>query len=183
MDFSEWTNRLGILIQILESERAETMLKNVADMLALVQARIINERENVKGGSFGTYSDAVVPFWFYRGKDTRRNNQTAVDDLYYRVGYFASYQDWREVNNLTGDQINFSFTGEMWKSMKPIILQDKSGVVVIGWVLDDPEKDRLMGFHLGRFPDLLDLNARELKIMDTLNQQRLDSAFKRAGLT
>lgn len=182
MTFDDYIGKLGQLIDLLEAERAPTLVKNVSDTMALVQARVINERKKPDGSSFGKYSTTPVPFWFFLGKDTKRNNQTAVDELYQKVGYWASYQDWREVNNLVGDELNFSFTGEMWKSMKTVLVTNKEGQSVVGWVFDRPEKDKLMGYHLKRFPDLLDLNAAENTILVQLNQARIDRLIKQVGL-
>ena len=182
MDFAEWAERLSKFIDILESNRERVYLEIVSDMQAIVQNRVINERVGPDGQAFGQYSRAVVPYWFYRGKETKRDNQNAVNDLLERVGYFASYADWREVNNLTGDDLNFSFTGDMWKSMKTVVAESKEGYIQVGWVFDDPEKDQLMVWHLNRFPDLLDLSPDELHMLDAMNEDRINEAAKEAGL-
>lgn len=182
MTFSEWTGRLRQAIEILENQQAENCLKMVNDTMALLKRRIINDRTDSKGASFGTYSDAVVPFWFYKSKESRGDAAARADELYKRQGYWASYQDWREVNNLTGDDINFSFTGEMWKSMMPVVVRDEGGDLIIGIIADDEGSDEKIGYHIRRFPNLLDLNELEEKLLTESNQRRIENIFKKVGI-
>lgn len=182
MTFAEWTRALNKAIEILEKEREENCLKMVNDTMALLKRRIINDRVDDEGQAFGQYSEAVVPVWFFGYQDTKRDSATVVEELIDRKGYWASYQDWREVNNLTGTDLNFSFTGEMWKSLVPVVVKDQEGELTIGIVADDASSDKKIGVSIWRFPKLLDLNAKEEKILTTLNQNRLETALKTAGL-
>lgn len=182
MDFREWTQRLGTFIDILEREREQVMINNAANIMALLQQRIINDRVNASGQPFDTYSRAVVPFWYYGSQETRRDTANALSDLYEKTGYFASYADWREVNHLIGDNINFSFTGEMWKSMKTVVIDSGKDVISVGWIFDDPEKDVIFGYHLNRFPDLLDLSPDERQLLQDMANDRIQRAAKEAGL-
>jgi|SRR5690625_88126 len=182
MNFKEWTQRLSNFIDILEQERERTAIENASNIMALLQQRIINDRINASRQPFGTYSRAVVPFWYFGGQDTRRASANALSDLYEKTGYFASYADWREVNNLLGDELNFSFTGEMWKSMKTVVVDSGKDIISVGWVFDDPEKDTIFGYHLNRFPDLLDLSPDEEQILREMSDERILKAAQKAGL-
>lgn len=182
MTFAEWTDSLNKAIEILENERESSCLKMVNDTMALLKRRIINDRVDDKGQAFGQYSEADVPFWFYKGKESKGDAAARADELYKRHGYWASYQDWREVNNLTGTDINFSFTGEMWKSMVPVVVKDQEGELTIGIIADDPGSDEKIGYQIARFPNLLDLDVKEEKILTTLNEKRLENALKEAGI-
>lgn len=182
MTFSEWTESLGKAIDLIEKDRENECLRIVSDTMALLKRRIINDRVDDAGASFGQYSDAVVPFWFYKSKESRGDAAARADELYKRQGYWASYQDWREVNNLTGDDINFSFTGEMWKSMVPVVVRDEGGDLIIGIIADDEGSDEKIGYHIRRFPNLLDLNELEEKLLTESNQRRIENIFKKVGI-
>ena len=182
MTFSEYTDALNRAVVLLESERKANALRIVSDTMALLKRRIINERVDDKGLEFGTYSDADVPFWFFRGKETKGDNAARVDELYKKHGYWASYQDWREVNNLLGDKINFSFTGEMWKSLIPVVVTDETGKVTIGIIADDDSSDKKIGYQIARFKHMLNLNEMEMKMVQDANNRRIQNALKQVGL-
>lgn len=182
MDFAEWTNALQKTIDILESERETICLQISSDTMALLKRRIINDRKDSEGGDFGTYSEAVVPFWYYKGKESKSDAERLATEMYEDTGYWASYQDWREVNNLEGDKINFSFTGEMWKSVVPVTVKNDQDSIVIGVISNNQKHDEKLGYQINRFPKLLDLDGKEESLMQRLNQARIDKAFKKAGL-
>lgn len=178
MTLSEWTDRLNKAIEILEKEREENCLKMVNDTMALLKRRIINDRVDHTGKAFGEYSEAVVPYWFYKGKESKGDAAARAEQMRKSKGYWASYQDWREVNNLTGTEINFSFTGEMWKSLVPVTVRDDQDNITIGIIADDPGSDKKIGYQIARFPQMLDLNDMEEKILTDANTRRIENALK-----
>jgi hypothetical protein len=182
MTFSEYTAALKNLVAILDNERENIAMQMMSDVMALMKSRVINERKDSDGQSFGTYSEAVVPYWYYKGKESKGNSEARANQLLEDKGYWASYQDWREVNNLTGNEINFSFTGEMWKSLQPVISTKGSGSITIDMVAEGDDNDKKLGYQLARFPQLLDLDGREEALLEKLNQRRLDDALLKAGL-
>lgn len=182
MTFSEWTDGLTRAIEILEKERENEALQIVNDTMALLKRRIINDRVDDTGAAFGQYSEAVVPFWMYKGKESKGDAAGRADEMYKRTGYWASYQDWREANNLTGKDINFSFTGEMWKSMVPVVVKNSEGEITIGIIADDAQSDKKIGYQIARFPRLLDLDGKEEKILTDANRRRVDKVLKKVGL-
>src|SRR5690606_35341647 len=107
MTFAEWTDNLGKAIDLIEKDRENECLRIVNDAMALLKRRIINDRVDNTRAAFGQYSDAVVPYWMYAGMESLGDATNRANVLKNRHGYWASYQDWREVNNLTGDDINF----------------------------------------------------------------------------
>jgi len=172
ISLKEWTNRLKGFVNELEEKRNEECLRIAHDALALVKRRLINEKVDSKGEPLGSYSRAVVPFWFYKGKETNRDNAKAVQELYDKHGYFASYYDWRVVNNLPVDSINLSFTNKMWSKMAALIVESKLFKVVIKFEpTTEPERLKL-GYHLERWPGLLQLNEKELNFVIQANRER-----------
>lgn len=182
MSIDEFVSRLNKTADDIERERPEEVLKLTLDSLALVKRRVINTGKDSGGNNFGKYSKAVVPYWFYYNKETNRNSATAVNQLLQRFGYFASYENWREVNNLQTNFINFSFTNRMWNSLAPSIDHNGEGrtVVVVKSRTDDEEKK--VQYQNARFGDILALNKEERALLTQLNENRILDKFKQNGL-
>lgn len=182
MNFTNWAEKLEETIEILEKDREEMAMAIVSDILALLKRRIINERVDANGQPFGQYSEAVVPFWYYSDKESLGNAPQRADEMKERVGYWASYQDWREQNNLLGENINFSFTGEMWKSVIPVVVSKRGEGITIGIIASNENSAAKLNYQMHAYPNLLDLSPAEEKLLNTLNQERLNKAFQKTGL-
>jgi len=182
MSIAEFVARLGNVIKDIESDREANATKIVLDSLALVKRRVINTGKDETGKEFGKYSTALVPFWYYYGKETNRNNKTAVAELYRRKGYLASYKDWREVNNLPTAFINFSFTNKMWNSLTPVIVVTRESRTVIGVEASSAKEQDKLNFQNARFGDILALNKQERELVTLANNARILQAFEKNGL-
>lgn len=168
----ELQRRFSDLIKDLEKERNNECLVISNEVLALVKRRIINKKVLADGEPLGNYSEALVPYWFYQGKETNRDNAKAVAELFEKKGYFASYKDWREINNLPTDAINLSFTNKMWNTMKAYVVESKLFKVAISFKpTKKPEQDKL-GYHLERWPDLFRMTAQEIEFVKKANTER-----------
>lgn len=169
------------------SNLANTQLSNIAqkaaaqttnDITADVRARVQHKGLNEKDTRFSAYSDNILPVYFFEGK-SRTGSDAAyakVKDLAKRKKHpgFASYKDWRTVNNLQVERKDFTFTGRLFNSIKitgikslknliEVIVEpgtkteidklkwtsDKEGVNVIGWSRKELAKARK------RFTELL----------------------------
>lgn len=130
---SDLVRVLKQLKSIIEDDLNAEVAAN--DCLALVKDRIINTGRDRNGTIFSdrkgetAYSDKKVPIHYFSNVDTRGNNKKKVDDLLKRVGFYASYADWREENNLQTDHVNFQFTGRMWETTV-ISLANQEGAFV-----------------------------------------------------
>jgi len=182
MSIKEFVERLGNAITEIENDREANAVKIVLDSLALVKRRVINSGKDHQGKQFGQYSKAVVPFFFYYGKETNRNNKTAVQELYEKNGFFASYYDWRVVNNLQVDFINFSFTNRMWSSLTPVVTVKNKNKTVIGVQAKTAKEEAKLQFQNARFGDILELGVNERNMVKVANDNRILNAFKNNGL-
>lgn len=112
------------LLKDLKALLADDSNANIAanDCLQLVKDRVINTGKDRFGIEFSdrkgrtAYSDKKYPIHYYIDAPTRGINKKKVDELMKRVGFYASYADWREQNNLRTDHVNFQFTGDMWRT-------------------------------------------------------------------
>lgn len=182
MSIQEFVMRLGNTIKAIEDERNANATKIVLDSLALVKRRVINTGKDDQGQKFGDYSKALVPFWFFKGKETNRNNQSAVRELYAKKGFFASYRDWREVNNLQVSFINFSFTNRMWNSLVPVVAVEAESRTVIGIQAKSQKEEDKLKFQNARFGDILALSKDERNLVKQANDARILGAFQKNGL-
>ena len=182
MSIDEFVVRLNKTADDIERERPAEVLKLTLDTLALVKRRVINTGKDKDGKNFGKYSKAVVPYWFYYNKETNRNSASAVNQLLQRFGYFASYENWREVNNLQTEFINFSFTNRMWNSLAPSIDQNEEGRTVVVITAKTEDENKKVQYQNARFGDILALNKEERELLEQLNDQRIIDKFEQNGL-
>src|SRR5690554_7915811 len=115
----------------LERARVVNAATVSVDALALVKRRIQQERVDSNGQELGTYSQRKVPFWYFRNQRTLGNSANKVRELYKRYGYFASYADWKAVNNQTDPRINLTFTGRMMNGLKVVLAPSRRDVVAV----------------------------------------------------
>lgn len=182
MSIDEFVMRLGNTIKEIETERGSNAVKIALDSLAMVKRRVINTGKNEIGQSYGKYSKAVVPFFYYYGKETNRNNKTAVDELRRKHGFFASYHDWRVVNNLQVNFINFSFTNRMWSSLAPVVLINRESRTVVGIEAKSSKDQDKLEFQNARYGEILAVNKDERALIKQANDARILGAFKNNGL-
>ena len=113
----------------------------MTDMLALIKERVIQRGERSDGQKIDGYSTKVVPTWYYQNAEAR--SQTAYERLGKKYGSFASYENWRDVNNLQTEKVDFFFTGKMWKSMTITIKRNGTGWIGLISPSTIPEQDKV----------------------------------------
>jgi len=160
---SQFAGILREIVKSLDDTReieAETVAK---DSLALVRDRVQNDKLKADLQPFGTYSGAVVPYWFYTNKPSNVSDATqkALD----KYGYFVSYADWRDVNNLQSDQIDLTFTGEMWKSAFVTLGEVSEGIATATIQFESGENALKAGYHSERFGNILALSEEETEVI------------------
>jgi hypothetical protein len=180
------TNLQRAIAELRANRKAETTLI-LQDELALIKQRVIETGQTASGGYFKGYSDAVVPYWYYaysiknyEAKATPRkgyfagfNPEKALERLYAKTGYWASYKEWREVTNRPIEFKNFSFTQEMWGGIEPLILaNDKDSTTYEFGSLVKAVYDKI-NWNRARDGDFLKQSAGERELITKLNRQRV----------
>lgn len=165
--------RMEKAVSELDTTREANALINSSDALALVKQRIQRRRVDANGAKLGQYSTAKVPFWFFRNKPTLGNPDGKVKELYKRFGYFASYRDWKIVNNQTNPDINLTFTGRMMNSMRVVIAGRQRNSVLVTWAAGNDKEQQKFEYALDRFPEAFRLDDKERQFIEEGNNRRL----------
>ena len=174
-------------IKELRDTRLEETGKIMHDDLALVASRVINRGLLSDGSSTGTYSDAKVPYWFHGSGEYMKKN-AAFDikkkqkESLKKDGYFSSYKQWRAINNRPTAFKTFSFTGNMWKKIRALMIENSQEVTsyVIG--SDDPEVEKVIAFNTAQSGDFLMQSDEERSLLTKLNRQRVFKILEKYNL-
>src|SRR5688572_19897873 len=176
MSYANHAKNLKAAIDELNNTREAETTRIMHDDLALVSSRVINKGLLSDGSSTGGYSEAVVPYWMQGGGDYNKKNaafdiKKKQQELLKKVGYFASYKNWRQINNRPVAFKNFSFTGNMWKKIKALIVGSNKDSISYVIDSDDPEVSKLIAFNTAQSGPFLDQSADERALLKELNRQ------------
>ena len=173
MKIPEFQKYIEEVINVLDDTRQKEAEIAAKDITALVRDRVQNDRQQFDGSSFGSYSDAVVPYWFYKGKGNVSNSEQKLLDKY---GYFASYSQFREVNNLQSEEIDLTFTGAMWSSAGVEKTEDvEEGKAVAFVSFKGIENELKAGYHSDRFGNILQPSEEEVNaVFEGYQERRLE---------
>ncbi len=142
----------------------------VNDATALLKNRILNEKKDAKGSSFGTYSDTKIPSFFFYGKSLSKS----AEDKIKNGDPFASYKDLRKANNLPVDKKNYSFSGEMLQDVGVISVtrEEYSSSVTIGGQTERSKK--LLKYNSERDDvNLLEPSESEIQLVSDAANERI----------
>ncbi len=159
MNIPDFQKYLDEVIQVLDETRDKEAEIIGQDLTAVVRDRVQNDKVQADGSSFGKYSQAVVPYWFYQGKGRVSNAEQKILDRY---GYFASYADFREVNNLQSQEIDLTFTGAMWSSAGVQEVEQKEGISTAIISFKGESNQLKAGYHSERWGNILTPNEAEI---------------------
>lgn len=163
----------------LDSTREALALIYSGDALALVKNRIQLKRLDADGNILGQYSDAKVPYWFYYNKATLGNSRKKVNDLYKKHGYFASYWDWKRINNQSNRNINLTFTGRMMNSLRPVIVGRRRNAITVTWAARGQDEQEKFEYSVDRFERAFELSDQEANLLERLNQKRVQDIINK----
>ncbi len=145
MKLSEWTANLIRAIEELNEHRERDAFLSVHEGLALVKLRVPNDGVNANGQKFKGYSKNPLRWWWLtnytesRREHGLRDPDFQIDNVIDRLkkdmkkagAKFASYYDFRKAAKRPVDRKTFSFTGDMWASIRAFIKgKSKTKIVV-----------------------------------------------------
>lgn len=180
MTVQEYILRLKAVKTELDNTRESTAMLIAQDVLALQKSRIINTGKDDEGKKIGDYSKKVVPVWMYEKKEKRVSN--AVEKLRKKKGNFASYADWREVNNLPIEFKNFSFTNQMWSSIVAYVAERGKNSVTVGYTANNDPALRKLQYAIDKYPELFNLSETEEKLLIQSQENRILGVMKKWGV-
>ncbi len=155
------------------------------DELALIKARVINEGKKADGSTTGKYSQALVPYWYHGSslKIAPFNVKNKQKELLKKKGYFASYEDWRDINNRPTAFKNFSFTGEMFKNIQPLVVANDEYSTSYIFGSKDADEQKKIDYNKSRDGDFLKQSEEEKALISRLNRQRIINIMQKHNVT
>lgn len=180
MTVQEYILRLKAVKTELDNTRESTAMLISQDVLALQKSRIINTGKDDEGKKIGEYSKKVVPVWMYEKKEKRVGN--AVEKLRKKKGNFASYADWREVNNLPIEFKNFSFTNQMWSSIVAYVAERDQHSVTVGYTANNEPAIKKLQYAIDKYPELFNLSDAEQKLVKETQEKRILGVMRKWGV-
>lgn len=125
-----------------------------------LKSRLQLRGEKSDGSQFKPYSQAKVPRWYFRNR-SRTGSGKAMDKLKKQKKWFVSYADWRKANNLRTDKKDFTFTGEMMRSIRPREVSVGGGVVSMEIGSTDKKNAQKIEWLTQQQGELLNLSKAE----------------------
>jgi hypothetical protein len=181
---SEFRANIQAAIAEIRANRERETTLMMLDELALIKARVINSGEKADGGNFGKYSEAKVPYWFHGSnlKNADFNVKKKQDELLKKKGYFASYKDWREINNRPTAVKNFSFTNEMWNGIEPIVVATDADSTSYVFGSRNADAQNKIDWNKRRDGDFLKQSPDERAMLARFNEQRVLKTLRKYDL-
>lgn len=134
LKLKDYKSRLAQAINELNQTREREALDVTADGIELVKLRVINTGTNASGSKFKQYSRNILP-WFFFGSSFNTppafNVKNKVDQLKKLKPLGASYFDWRGITGRVTAFKNFSFTNDMWASIRSFVKSKSKASVTV----------------------------------------------------
>ena len=164
----------------IDRNRAKETLQIASDALGFIKGRIIDTGKDADGNKFPGYSKAVVPKWMYYGRSRSQGAEKRLKDS---PDWFVSYEEFREFNNLRTDHVELSFTGEMWRNMRPEIVSNVARRTVVQLNGGNQLTKNKVEWHSERYGEpILQLSKAERLKVEKANQKRVNKTLKKFGL-
>ena len=145
-----------------DASKADKVLRAAALYAApAVQARVQQDGEKSDGSQIGKYGEKVIPAAFGKAQSfaskKRLKTLTSQD----------SYKQLRQKLGLQTAYIDFTFSGDMWKSWRPVPISDTAyGVTFVS-----PEQLKIANSLESRFGTTFELSKEELEqSLQTINR-------------
>jgi hypothetical protein len=175
MSILNFSENIKMFIEELNSTRERESILIAQESAALARNRVQNEKQDSQGSSFGSYSEAVVPQWMLWGKSLSQGAEDRV-----RSGdWFQSYKDLREANNLPTDEINFTFSGSMWKNIGVVSVENTgdSTTVEVGGQTERAES--ILSWQSDKHGNIIELNEEERNFIGEAHLERISNLFQK----
>jgi len=169
MSLKNFSNSIALIVQELNASRAEEAVIIASEAMALVRNRVQNERKDKDGSSFGQYSQALVPQWYFYG----RSNSQGAEDKIKKGSWFQSYADLREANGLNSTDIDFTFTGEMFSNTGVTNVSEQGATVTVEVGGQTDTAAEKLSYQEPRYGNILALSDSEKTLIFEAYQERL----------
>ena len=178
MTIDEFLSAL-INIQVeLEATREVQTKFIVSETVDAVTSRVINQGANYEGRPFPPYSDKNVSPWAFFTRPGEKRNTTRTDQvkaiLEFQKAYGdqTNYKNWREFHGLPTEYKNFTFTEDMWKSLRLDLIDVGPNEAEWGVTSSDAQNLDVLLKHQSEY-DLMLLHDSEIDLLHQANQDRI----------
>lgn len=175
MDLLEFATLINTMINDLQTNRQSESVLIATESVALVRLRVQNSKQDSDGQSFGQYSQAKVPKWFFKGKSL----SNGAEDRVKKAPFFISYAEFRDLNNLPSDDINFTFSGDMWRNVGVTNVEDETDITSVDIGGQTTRSKELLGYHNDRFGNILELNEQEIQFIVDSHEERIFNTIQK----
>ena len=175
MDFLEFATRIKILIDDINASREEESVLIGQELRTLVRTRVQNQKVNSEGSAFGQYSEALLPQWYFYGKSL---NLSADKELH-TGDWFISYSDFREMNNLNTGDINFTFTGDMWRETGVVNIENTGDSCTVEIGGQTPRAQNILEWQEPRYGNILEASEEEKRFVEEAHLERIQNKINR----
>lgn len=170
MGFLAFATRIKLAAEAINAQRENESILIGRETVALIRNRVQNDKTNAEGQPFGQYSRAVVPQWYFYG----RSLSGGAEDRIKAGDWFQSYADFKEANNMDGGDINFTFSGDMWRNtgVTNVKNEGNSTTVTIGG--QTTRAQNIQAWQEPRYGNILEANEEEKQKIYDAHTERIN---------
>lgn len=168
MDLTDLGFQFSQAVEEIRATRPQETLNLINEALVLIRLRIQNKYEDENGQIYGTYSDAVVPRWYFDKLLGSGAQKTLA-----KKGWFVSYSDAREAKGLETEAYNYTFSGRFFRELNAAIIANTVETTTAEIVASDYAQTILDAQSDRVDKSILLLSVDELRIIN-------DAYFERA---
>ena len=168
MSFLDLAARLKLVIEELNSTREQESILIGKETIALVRLRVQNSKKNEFGQPFGQYSIIQMPSWMFFGKSLKPSAESEVNDL-----DELSYAEFRDINGLDSEDIDFTFSGDMWRNTGVKMVQSSGAqtVVIVGG--QTTRAQDIIDWQEERYGNIIAINEEEERFVIEAHEERV----------
>ena len=175
MSFLDFATKLTLIVEELNAQREDDSIQIADEVIKQVRNRVQDKKVDADGSAFGQYSQALVPQWFFYGKS---NTDTAEADL--KAGpWFVSYAEFRELNNLDSGDINFTFSGDLWRNTGVVQVQNNADVTTVTIGGQDARSQDILAWQEPRYGNIIEASEEEREFAQEAHRERIFGTINR----
>ena len=175
MSITSLKARFARIVTEISEQRQELSLIYASDLTALVTDRLLNEGENADGKKFPLYSEKQLGVKVAQAIVNSSNRSSAK----LKKGE-TSYKEIRKLLGLPTDKRTHSFTNDMIKSIRPIVVDNNKYLTIVEISASDaPNQKKLNENSRKMKTNLLRANPKERELIEKLNQKRVQNIINK----
>ena len=175
MSFLDFATKLTLIVEELNAQREDNTILIADELIKQVRTRVLDKKVDADGSAFGQYSQALLPQWFFYGKSIVDG---AEDEL--RAGpWFVSYAKFRELNNRDSGDINFYFTGDLWRNTGVVQVQNDADVTTVTIGGQDARSQDILAWQEPRYGNIIEASEEEREFAQEAHRERIFGTINR----